>query len=358
MMNNNSIITGTGSFIPETVVNNEDFLSQEFYDDQKNSFPYDNHKVIEKFKAITGIESRRYLKGDQNSSDMATIAAKIAIEEARIDPEKIDQIIFAQNFGDIKDGSHQVDMLPCLASRVKYNLGIANPNCVAYDILFGCPGWVQGVIQADAFIKAGVADTCLVIGSETLSRAVDPNDRDSMIYADGAGACVIEKKTDSSSSGILSFASQSFTKEEAYYLYYGKSYQPDNEENINFIKMHGRKIYEFALTNVPLAMKECLDKSGESIHDVKKIFIHQANEKMDHAIVKRFYKLYGFQDLPEDIMPMSIHYLGNSSVATVPTLFDMVKKDKMEGHDIKPGELVIFASVGAGMHVNAITYRL
>ena len=122
--------------------------------------------------------------------------------------------------------------------------------------------------------------------------------------------------------------------------------------------MFGRKIYEFALTNVPLAMQGCLDSSGEKIEDLKKIFIHQANDKMDHAIIKRFYKLYGYKDIPENVVPMSIHYLGNSSVATVPTLYDLVKKNQLDGHELKEGDLIMFASVGAGMHVNAITYRV
>ena len=354
----NSLMTGTGSFIPEEIVDNEAFLNQDFFDAEKNTFPYDNATIIEKFKAITGIESRRYLKGKLNSSDIGTIAAQRAIEESGIDPEKIDQIIFAQNFGDIGEDSDQIDLLPCLASRVKHNLKIANPNCVAYDILFGCPGWIQGVIQAHAYINSGIAKAVLVIGSETLSRVVDPYDRDSMIYSDGAGACILERKEEAEKRGILSFANQSFTKDEAYYLYYGSTFNPADPKGTKFIKMYGRKIYEFAVTHVPAAMKACFDKSGEDIGDLKKIFIHQANEKMDFAIIKRFYRLYGYKNVPKDIMPMSIHKLGNSSVATVPTLFDLVNKDKLEGHSVKKGDLVLLASVGAGMHINAITYRL
>jgi 3-oxoacyl-[acyl-carrier-protein] synthase-3 len=120
--------------------------------------------------------------------------------------------------------------------------------------------------------------------------------------------------------------------------------------------MHGRKIYEFALKNVPLAMKECLDNSGIKIEEVKKILIHQANEKMDEAIVNRFYKLYD-KTAPEGIMPMSINFLGNSSVATVPTLFDLLIHDQIENQKIDKGDVIIFASVGAGMNVNAIIYR-
>ena len=104
-------------------------------------------------------------------------------------------------------------------------------------------------------------------------------------------------------------------------------------------------------------MKSCLDKSGVGIDDVKKIFIHQANEKMDEAIVSRFYKLYG-KTPPENIMPMSIDKLGNSSVATVPTLYDLVLNGELKGHSIEKGDVVIFASVGAGMNINAIVYKV
>ena len=103
-------------------------------------------------------------------------------------------------------------------------------------------------------------------------------------------------------------------------------------------------------------MKTCLDNSGYDIKDVKKILIHQANEKMDEAIVNRFYRLYK-TTAPDDVMPMSIHKLGNSSVATVPTLLDLIKNNQMQGHALDKGDIIIFASVGAGMHINAITYK-
>ena len=215
-------------------------------------------------------------------------------------------------------------------------------------------GWVEGVIQAQAFIKAGMAKRCLVIGAETLSRVVDPHDRDSMIYSDGAGATIIE--TTEEDGGILSHESASYTLDEVYHLFFGCSNNKSFEEDTRFIKMYGRKIYEFALSNVPAAMKTCLDNSGMDIKDVKKILIHQANEKMDEAIVNRFYRLYK-TPVPEGVMPMSIHKLGNSSVATVPTLLDLIKNGHMKDHELHKGDLVIFASVGAGMHINAITYK-
>jgi 3-oxoacyl-[acyl-carrier-protein] synthase-3 len=121
--------------------------------------------------------------------------------------------------------------------------------------------------------------------------------------------------------------------------------------------MYGRKIYEFALSNVPDAMKSCLEKSGIPIGELKKIFIHQANEKMDEAIVKRFYGFYK-QSAPKGVMPMTIDKLGNSSVATVPTLYDLVLNGELEGHEVNAGDIIMFASVGAGMNINAIVYRV
>ena len=350
-----SKITGTGTFIPSIKKENSDFLEEEFLNEDGSVFSSENDVIIQKFKAITGIEERRYAKKEYTTSDLAFLASEKAIEDANINPEELDYIILAHNFGDVKQGAIQSDILPSLATRVKYRLGIKNPNCVAYDILFGCPGWVEGVIQAQAFIKAGIAKKCLVIGAETLSRVVDKHDRDSMIYSDGAGACIVEK-TSEQDSGILSHATQTFAKDEAYFLHFGNSFNKNEDENVRYIKMHGRKIYEFALNNVPLAMKTALDKSGVEVDDVKKVFIHQANEKMDEAIIKRFFRLYK-KPIPEAIMPMSIHKLGNSSVATVPTLLDLVLKGKVENQEVNKGDVIILASVGAGMNINAIVYK-
>ena len=347
-------IAGIGSYIPEKRISNADFGNHVFLNEDGTAFGYPNEVVINKFKGITGIEQRRYAEDHLSSSDLAYFAAKKAIENAQIDPETIDYIIFAHNFGDVKKGAIQSDMLPSLATRVKHKLQIKNPKCVAYDILFGCPGWIEGVLQANAFIKSGMAKRCLVIGSETLSRVVDDHDRDSMIYSDGAGASIIEASDDES--GLLSYESATYAMEEANYLFFGKSYDPEADPDHRYIKMHGRKIYEFALNNVPTAMKSCVEKSGLGIDDVKKILIHQANEKMDEAIIQRFYKLHD-KPVPQDIMPMSIHELGNSSVATVPTLFDLLIRGEIKDQQINKGDILLFASVGAGMNINAIVYK-
>jgi 3-oxoacyl-[acyl-carrier-protein] synthase-3 len=359
MSQTRTVITGTGSFIPPNIKTNRDFADQEFYSEDHEHIVAAPNEIVDKFRDITGIEERRYADAEMNSSDMAAIAARRAIEDAGIDPETLDQIIVAHNFGNILSGSIQSDALPALSSRVKQSLGIRNPDCVAYDILFGCPGWIQGVIQADAYIKAGIAKKCLVIGTETLSRVIDKYDRDSMIFSDGAGATIIEAVEGSAGdSGIMATSVQSHCVDEAYYLRYGKSYNLQADQQIMYMKMKGRKVYEYAIKNVPLAMKACLEKCGLQVTDVKKFFLHQANEKMDEGFVKALYKLYGLREVPHGIMPMSIHKFGNSSVATIPTLYDLVKHEKLGSHELEAGDIVMFASVGAGMNINAICYRV
>ena len=354
----NTVITGTGSFIPKNIKRNQDFLSSTFYTENNELIKEPAEKTIKKFKHITDIEERRYADEDMTCSSIALLAAQEAIKDAKIDPEELDYIIVAQNFGDVNSGSIQTDAVPSIASRVKQGLKIKNPKCVAYDMLFGCPGWIESTIHAHAFMKAGMAKKCLVIGSETLSRVVDQYDRDSMIFSDGAGATVMELLEENEQRGLLSHASLSDTLEGADYLYMGKSYKPDSDENVQYIKMKGRKIYEYSLLNVPNAMKDCLNDSNINIKDLSKVLIHQANHKMDEAIIDRFYELMGEESTPDNVMPMTINTLGNSSVATIPTLYDLILKGNLAGHSLDKGDHILFASVGAGMNINAITYKL
>jgi len=347
-------ITGSGSYIPANRIANAHFKDHLFLDESGSPFPQPA-SVIEKFKAITGIEERRYADKNQVASELAFLAGQRAIEDAAIDPETLDYIIVAHNYGDVPYGKIQSDTVPSLATRVKKKLMIRNPKCVAYDLLFGCPGWNEGVLHAHAFIKSGMAKRCLVIGAETLSRVVDPYDRDSMIYADGAGAVVVEATPEDR--GLLSFESATYALEESEYLNFGSSYHHQHDVDVRFIKMKGRKIYEFALSKVPLAMQACLQKAAIDISSVKKVLIHQANEKMDEAILIRFYALYNMEP-PSYIMPMSIHNLGNSSVATIPTLYDMIAHGELGNHKFQEGDIILFASVGAGMNINAFTYRM
>lgn len=353
-----SIITGTGSYVPPVEMKNENFISYEFYNTDGSLIDTPPAQIIEKFKKITTIESRRYASKEQSTSDLALYASESALESAKVDREELDYIIVAQNFGETQPGSNSIVTTPSLASRLKAKLNIKNPFSVAYDIIFGCPGWVQAMIQADYYIKSGDAKKVLVVGADILSRQSDPHDRDSMIYADGAGAVVVEGRESETPIGILGHISRS----DANYvdmLFMGNSYKKELAEKKElYLKMYGRKLYQYALENVPTAIKGGLDRVNLHINDVKKVLIHQANGKMDDAILRRLYRLYNIKEVPYEVMPMSISWLGNSSVATVPTLLDLVMRNKMNNHKIESGDIIILTSVGAGMNINCITYKL
>jgi 3-oxoacyl-[acyl-carrier-protein] synthase-3 len=351
-------IVGTGSYLPSRIISNDYFSTYTFYDSSTGQ-PFDksNEEIIRKFKEITNISERRWIPDNLNNSDMAAFAVKDACDAANVDPETLDFIIVGHNFGDVSTGSHRVDILPGLANRVKAKLGIKNPACFCHDIVSGCPGWTQGMITADAYMRSGMAKRGVVVGSDVLSRISDPHDRDTMIYADGAGATVVEAVTSDEPVGILSHAGRSDSVNYWNLLVSGKSFNPGIDENDQYIKMYGHKLYVYAITNVPGVVKESLDKAGLTLTDVKKVLIHQANEKMDEAILKNTFKLYHEKNIPEGIMPMTIEKLGNSSTATVPTLLDMIVKGRLEGQEIHPGDYIILCSVGAGMNINSIVYK-
>jgi 3-oxoacyl-[acyl-carrier-protein] synthase III len=348
-------IIGTGSYLPEIRIPNSAFFQHAFFD---SGVQIDKsvETIIEKFSAITGIRERRYANDDQLSSDLGFLAGEDAIKDAGIDKETLDYIIVAHNFGDVLPNHNRVNIVPTLSSKIKALLKIQNPNCVAYDLPFGCPGWVEGVIQAHYFLKSGDARRCLVIGTETLSRVIDPHDRDSMIFSDGAGAAVLEV-SNTNDGGILSHKTQTYAVQHYDLINMGSCEANHSDNDDLYLKMKGRKVYEFALSHVPLVVKEALDKAQLDIRDIKKILIHQANEKMDHAIAERLLSLYGIKTLDNSLIPMTIDFLGNSSVATVPTMLDLILKGELDGHVINKGDNIVMASVGAGMNINAIVYQ-
>jgi 3-oxoacyl-[acyl-carrier-protein] synthase-3 len=350
----NSVITRTGSYIPDNRIPNTQFLGKTFFDAHGKRLQRPNPEIIRKLHEITGIEERRYASDDMVTSDIAFRAAEAALKG--VDRESLDYIIVAHNFGDVQADSRRCDTVPTIASRVKHKLRIKNPYTVAFDLPFGCPGWLQGVITTDYFIRSGDAKRALVIGAETLGRVSDPHDVDSMIYSDGAGAAVVEATTEDA--GILSHLTRTDAYDHAFLLRMAGSYNPERNNGELFIKMDGHDIYKYAVKTVPIVVKQNLEKSGLGLRDVKKILVHQANEKLDAAIIKRLFDLYKVKEIPAGIMPMIISWTGNSSVATLPTLLDLILKGKLDGHRLDPGDIVVFASVGAGMNVNSMIYKM
>lgn len=351
----NTIIIGSGSYLPNKVIGRDFFLDSEFYTEDGVKIDKPAEETIAKFVEITEIENRRFIDEDLSNSQIGFEAAKIAIADANIDQEELDYIIYASNFGEVTVNGY-VDFMPTMAARVKNKLGIKNRKCITYDMIFGCPGWVEAMILADNLIKANVAKTILVIGAETLSRVTDPHDRNRMIFADGAGA-VIVKATDEENVGIIAHNTICDNGPELNYLANGPSINQDSDQTRLFVRMQGRKIYEYALKNVPAAIKETIEDAKLSIEDIDKILIHQANAKMDYAMIDRLHKLYDVKDYDHSVSPMTVQDLGNTSVATIPTMFDLIIKGKMAGHTFKDKGNIVMTSVGAGMNINAIVYK-
>lgn len=352
-----SYIIGTGSYLPEERISNTDFLENKFYTAQGVPNPKDTSIIVNKLAEISGIEERRYVKKGVGTSDIAFLAAKDALDSSGIDAESLDYIIVAHNFANVcNNSSRQTDMLPNMAARVKHMLGIKNSECVAYDILFGCPSFVQAFIQADYYLRSGDAKRALVIGADILSTVVDPHDVDGMLFGDGAGAVILEAVESDEPIGILSHKTVTDALDKSMYLTMNTSRNPEAGDDI-YVKMQGPSVFKYGLETVPGAIKATLDKAGLHLSDVNTFFMHQANERMIRAMLQKLADLYQMPTIPDSFVPYSVQYLGNSSAATVPTLIDLVMKGKVEGHSFKKGDIAVIAAVGAGMHANSVIYK-
>lgn len=354
-----SIITGTGSAIPKQRITNDYFENWAFYGKDKNPIDKPGGEIVAKLEAISGIKERRFIGDEEESIDVMVEASESALRDAGIEGNELGAIIVAHNAGNmLKNHKGQAGQgfhtVPNLAAVLKNRLGVENYECPSYDILFGCPGWVQGVIQANRLIKAGEADHVLVVGIEVVSRLLDPHDMDSMLMSDGCGAAVVSAKE---GNGVLAHATYSHGLKDLNSITLGASLNPETPGRTYF-KMNGKEVYRYATTWLPQVVKQALDKAGLTPRDIDMFFFHQANAKMLTVIARNLMKLYG-QEAEEysHKVPSSISFLGNSSVATVPTLFDLVRKGEIEGFQAKPGQRYVFASVGAGMHCNAVVYE-
>jgi 3-oxoacyl-[acyl-carrier-protein] synthase-3 len=351
-----SRIIGTGSYLPTEVMPNSSFESNTFFNAEhiQNSKP--TAEILDKLTEISGIVERRYAKAQYNTSDIAIFAAKDALKSSGIDGETLDYLIVAHNFADVRADNHFTDMLPNVAAKVKNKLGILNSNCVAYDILFGCPSWLQAVIQADYYIRSGDAKRIMIVGADVMSRVLDPHDIDSMLFGDGAGAVILEAVESDEPVGIICHKTVTDSVDKADYLRMGSSHDSSDHERI-YVKMQGRSVFKYAMEKVPSAIDECLKKAALPIQKVNKILMHQANEKMIRQLVKKLYEMNGQDSMPEEVFPLTVQHWGNSSAATLPMLLDWIMKGKLEGHQINKGDHIILSSVGGGMHANCVIYK-
>lgn len=348
-------IIGTGVYYPSIIERNEAYEEQIFLRSSGIAHVKAPTKIVSKFEEITEITERKIAKDSVNTSDMGYFASLQAIENAQIDKEDIDCIIVAHNWGDVAKNSNYYDLLPNLAARVKNKLGIKNSDCIAYDILFGCPGWVQGLIQASYYIRSGDAKNVLVVGADTVSRVVEKCDIDSMLFSDGAGAAIISATTEDN--GILAHKTVSHCESELDYLKMDRSFDQDIETGELYLKMNGKKVFRYGCEVLPSLISDTLKKANVSLNEVKYIVMHQANGKMIRIIGNKLFEMNGMSDFDPDIMPINVQTMGNNSVATIPTLWYELEQKMINTRGVESNDIVVFASVGAGMHANCIVYK-
>lgn len=307
-------IIGIGSYVPDTVVTNQDLMK--FLDT-------DDAWIRER----TGICERRVSK-DMGTCGLAIEAAKRAIDDAGIDPKEIDLIVLATSSGD--------RAFPAAAMDVQAAIGAV--NAVGFDITAACSGFIFGLHIAHSFFAAGIYKTALIIGAETLSKVVDWTDRGTCIlFGDGAGAAVVR----ASETGIIrtlmgSDGTKGWTLEcQARNL--GNCVNGIKPE-LGFMKMDGKEVFKFAVRKVPEIVAQILEDAQMDPEEIKYFVLHQANFRILEAASRRL-------KVPMDRIPINIDRYGNTSAASVPILLDELKRDGK----LERGDKLVLAGFGAGM---------
>lgn len=307
-------IIGTGSCLPETVVTNDDL----------SKIMDTSHEWI---VSRTGIKERRLAK-TENTALMSARAGRKAMEQAGVKPEELDLIIVGTITGD--------HVTPSTACEVQAELGAS--KAVAFDINAACSGFMFALHTAHAYIHAGMAETALVIGAETLSKIMDWDDRSTcVLFGDGAGAAVVSKDD----IGLMAFDQGSDGVK-------GKVLSCKNRSNNNplvttskdlgYVHMDGQEVYKFAVTTVPESIMKVLDEAGVKPEEIDYFVLHQANVRIIQSVAKRL-------KVSPDKFPISLDHCGNISAASVPILLDEMNRKGM----LKKGDKIVMSGFGGGL---------
>lgn len=325
-----SKIIGTGSYLPERRVTNADLTAQLAAKGIETSDEW--------ISSRSGISARHYAAVGQNSSDLGVEAAKRALEMAGKSPLDVDMVIVASSTPDFQ-GS-----FPSTACIVQRKLGMAN-NSAAFDVQAVCSGFVYAVATADAFIKAGMHKTVLVIGAEVFSRILNFEDRTTcVLFGDGAGAVVM---TASSEPGILATRLHADGTHADILSIPGHPEGGPTAANAGFLHMDGQAVFKLAVTVLEEVAGEVLDAAGMSAADVDWLVPHQANIRIMKSTAKKL-------GLPLDRMVVTVDEHGNTSAASIPLALDIAVRDGR----VKPGDNILMEGVGGGFTWGAIVARM
>ena len=307
-------ILGTGSYVPERIVTNDDLA-----------------KIMETsdewITSRTGIRERRISLGEE-TSELAVKAAELALKDAGIGAEEIDIIVVATSSPD--------NCFPSDACQVQAAIGAV--GAVAYDISAACSGFIFALNTVHSFIKSGIYKTGLIVGADTLSKLVDWEDRSTcVLFGDGAGAAVVQ----ASENGVIRMSMGSDGKKGHVLACKARSvgnFLTEGSPELGYMTMDGQEVFKFAVKKVPECIRQVLDESGTDINEVKYFILHQANYRIFESIAKRL-------KVPVEKMPMNMDRYGNTSGASIPLILDELNK---EGK-LNRGDKLVLAGFGAGL---------
>jgi len=315
-----AVISGTGSYVPEKILTNRDF--EKFLDTSD-----------EWITTRTGIKERRIAARHETSASMAVNAARKALDDAGLSAEQLDLIIVSTFTPDMP--------LPSTACFVQEQLGITNVG--AFDLAAACSGFIYGLTVASQFVQAGMYDNVLVVGSETLSRFSDYEDRSSCIlFGDGAGAAIVSSSSENGRGVLYSRLAADGQGWPLLYVPGGGSRMPASEETVkqrqHYMKLKGREVYKFAVHKMQFLLKDAMDQCKLSVDDVAMVVPHQVNSRIIDSACSHL----GF---PREKVYLNIERMGNTSAASVPIALDEARR----AGSIKEGDLVIMVAFGAGL---------
>ena len=316
-----AVITGLGKYVPEKILTNQDL--EEMVDTSD-----------EWIVSRTGIKERRIAADDETTSDLAYKAGKKALEDAELDPKKLDLILVATVTPDM--------LFPATACIIQDKIGAV--NAAAFDLEAGCSGFVYALSTAAQFIESGAYDNILVIGAETLSKITDWEDRSTcVLFGDGAGACLLQADNSENEAGIMAFElGADGSGADCLKVPGGGSMIPASQESVknreHFIKMEGNQVFKFAVKTMAQASKRVIEQAGLSVSDIDLFVPHQANTRIIDAAARRL-------DLADDKVYVNLPKYGNTSGASVPLALIEARNEGL----IESGDNLVLVAFGAGL---------
>ena len=320
-----SVVTGVGSYLPDRIVTNAEMATMTDTSDEW---------IVER----TGIRERHYAAPDESTSDLATAAARKALEAAGKTPVDVDLIIVATTTPDLT--------FPAVAVLVQAKLGC--PVGIAFDIQAVCSGFVYALNIVDGFVTRGQAKCALVIGADRMSSLMNFDDRGTcVLFGDGAGAVVVEPgagKGDASDRGLLGFSLRADGTKEAMLRSSGGV---SSTGEIGHLTMQGNQVFRHAVVNIAEAIGLAAANAGIDVPDVDWFIPHQANQRILDGVAQRL-------GLDESKVVSTVAIHANTSAASIPLAFDLAVKDGR----IKPGQLLLMEAMGGGLTWGAAVLRL